>query len=91
MFAEFLEQKNHLKDSYTKYGNKVGLTIDGQYLKQRNEVALVWPYKDCVLEGGQSREEDKRDEIFFNELLLARMKSLSFLNRRFLQVLRDTP
>lgn len=69
MFAEFLEQKNHLKDSYTKYGNKVGLTIDGQYLKQRNEVALVWPYKDCVLEGGQSREEDKRDEIFFNELL----------------------
>lgn len=36
---------------------------------QRNEVSLVWPYKDCVLEGGQSREEQKRNEIFFNELL----------------------
>jgi adenine-specific DNA-methyltransferase len=32
-------------------------------------VALVWPFKDCVLEGGQSREEDKREEIFFNEVL----------------------
>ncbi len=43
--------------------------MDGKYLKQRNEVALVWPFKDCVLEGGQSREEDKREEIFFNETL----------------------
>jgi adenine-specific DNA-methyltransferase len=47
----------------------VGLTIDGKYLKQRNEVALVWPFKDCILEGGQSREEQKREEIFFNEIL----------------------
>lgn len=69
LFCEFLEQKNYLNDSYTKYKNKVGLTIDGKYLKQRNEVALVWPFKDCILEGGQSREEDKREEIFFNEIL----------------------
>ena len=68
-FIQFLEQKNYLNDSYTQYKNKVGLTIDGKYLKQRNEVALVWPFKDCVLEGGQSREEDKREEIFFNETL----------------------
>ena len=69
LFLRFLEQKNYLNDSYTQYKNKVGLTIDGKYLKQRNEVALVWPFKDCILEGGQSREEDKRDEIFFNEIL----------------------
>ena len=69
LFAQFLEQKNYLNDSYTQYKNKVGLTIDGKYLKQRNEVALVWPFKDCILEGGQSREEDKREEIFFNEIL----------------------
>lgn len=69
LFVQFLEQKNYLNDSYTQYKNKVGLTIDGKYLKQRNEVALVWPFKDCVLEGGQSREEDKREEIFFNEIL----------------------
>lgn len=69
LFIQFLEQKNYLNDSYTAYKNKVGLTIDGKYLKQRNEVSLVWPFKDCVLEGGQSREEDKREEIFFNETL----------------------
>ncbi len=69
LFVQFLEQKNYLNDSYTSYKNKVGLNIDGKYLKQRNEVTLVWPFKDCVLEGGQSREEDKREEIFFNETL----------------------
>ncbi len=68
-FIAFIEMKNYLNDSYTHYKNKVGLTSNGKYLKQRNEVALVWPYKDCVLEGGQSREEDKREEIFFNEIL----------------------
>ena len=68
-FVQFLEQKNYLNDSYTQYKNKVGLTIGGKYLKQRNEVALVWPFKDCILEGGQSREEQKREEIFFNEIL----------------------
>lgn len=69
LFIQFLEQKNYLNDSYTQYKNKVGLTIDGKYLKQRNEVALVWPFKDCILEGGQSKEEDKKEEIFFNEIL----------------------
>ena len=69
LFIDFLEQKNYLNDSYTKFKNKIGLTIDGKFLKQRNEVALVWPFKDCILEGGQSREEDKREEIFFNEIL----------------------
>ncbi len=69
LFIQFLEQKNYLNDSYTQFKNKVGLTIDGKYLKQRNEVSLVWPFKDCILEGGQSKEEQKREEIFFNETL----------------------
>lgn len=69
LFVQFLEQKNYLNDSYTQYKNKVGLTIGGKYLKQRNDVALVWPFKDSILEGGQSREEQKREEIFFNEIL----------------------
>jgi len=69
LFIQFLEQKNYLNDSYTQFKNKVGLTIDGKYLKQRNEVSLVWPFKDCILEGGQSKEELRREEIFFNETL----------------------
>lgn len=69
LFVQYMENKNFLKDSYTRYRNKIGLTIDGKFMKQRNEVALVWPFKDCVLEGGQSREDQKRPEIFFNEIL----------------------
>ena len=68
-FVQFLEQKNFLNDSYTQFKNKVGLTIAGSPLKQGNEVALVWPFKDCILEGGQSHDEDKIEEIFFNEVM----------------------
>ena len=38
-------------------------------MRERGDVALVWAYKDTVLEGGQTKEEEKRKEIFFNEVL----------------------
>ena len=70
-FLQFVNNKEHLKDSYTAYKNKIGLSDDnGQsYLSRRREVTLVWPYKDCILEGGQQEEETKRDEIFWNTTL----------------------
>jgi adenine-specific DNA-methyltransferase len=69
LFVQYMENKNFLKDSYTRYRNKIGLNIGDKFLNQRNEVALVWPFKDCILEGGQSRDDQKRPEIFFNEIL----------------------
>ena len=30
---------------------------------------LNWPYKDCLLEGGQSNEFDNREEVFWNEII----------------------
>ncbi len=68
-FITYITDKNFFADSYTKFRNKIGLNIDGKYLRERGEVTLVWPYKDCVLEGGQTKEEEKRKEIFFNEIL----------------------
>ncbi|MFH1781116.1 MAG: site-specific DNA-methyltransferase, partial [Patescibacteria group bacterium] len=68
-FVDYIQDKNFLADSYTKYQNKIGLNINGKFLKERDEVALVWPFKDCVLEGGMTREDEKRKEIFFNEIL----------------------
>ena len=68
-FLEYISQKNFLDNSYTRFRNRIGLTIDGKYLSERGEVALAFPYKDCVLEGGQTKEEEKRKEIFFNEIL----------------------
>lgn len=68
-FLLFVEQKNYLNDGYTQFSQKVGLKIGGKFLNQRSEVELVFPHKDCVLEGGQTKEDQKRQEIFFNEVL----------------------
>ena len=68
-FIDYTAQKNFLDNSYTRFKNRIGLTIGGKYLHERGEVALVWPRKDCVLEGGQTKEEEKRKEILFNEVL----------------------
>ena len=44
-------------------------TADRKYLAKSKEIVLSWPYKDCVLEGGMTKEDQKRNEIFFNEVL----------------------
>jgi len=68
-FIDYISQKNFLDNSFTRFQNRIGLTIGNKYLRERGEVALVWPYKDSMLEGGQTKEEEKRKEIFFNEVL----------------------
>ena len=69
-FQKFVMNKRFLPDSYTSYKNKVGLTNeDGDFLSESREVVLSWPYKDCVLEGGQTKEDAKRNEVFWNEIL----------------------
>ena len=69
-FAWVLESKEFLPDSYTMYKNKIGLVdSNNNLISQKQDVSLVWPYKDCVLEGGQTKEDQKRDEIFYNETL----------------------
>lgn len=69
IFVDYIFDKNFFSNSYTQFRSKIGLNIDNRFIRERGEVALVWPYKDCVLEGGQTRDEEKRQEIFFNELL----------------------
>ena len=68
-FIDYITTKNFLANSYTQFRNKIGLNIEGKFLRERGQVSLVWPYKDCVLEGGQTKEVEKRKEIFFNEIL----------------------
>lgn len=69
-FLQFLNNKEFLPDSFTAYKTKIGLaTSDNRYLSENNEVVLNFPYKDCVLEGGQTKDEAKRQEMFFNETL----------------------
>lgn len=69
-FLEFVHNEAYFTDSYTAFKNKIGLaTSRNDYVLERGQVVLNWPYKDCVLEGGQDKEDQKRDEVFWNETL----------------------
>lgn len=68
-FAWIIDSKEFLPDSYTSYSNKIGLTSNGNFISSKNDVVLDFPYKDCVLEGGQDKDDQKRDEIFYNETI----------------------
>jgi len=70
VFLQFISNKEFLPDSYTRYANKIGLgSDDGSLLSGSKDVVLNWPYKDAVLEGGQDKEDQRRSEVFFNEVL----------------------
>ena len=68
-FQKFVSNKAFLPDSYTSFKNKIGLIADDEFIAESKEIVLAWPYKDCVLEGGQTKEDAKRNEIFWNEIL----------------------
>ncbi|GMC02569.1 hypothetical protein K5E_11330 [Enterococcus thailandicus] len=68
-FIDLLRYKDYWADSYTKYSNTIGLSSEGKYLQYNTDVVLDFPYKDCVLEGGMTKEEVGKEEIFYNEVI----------------------
>jgi adenine-specific DNA-methyltransferase len=69
-FGWVINNREFLPDSFTRYKNKIGLVDkNDNFISGSNDVVLSFPYKDCVLEGGQTKEEQKKDEIFYNETL----------------------
>lgn len=68
-FLTFLDLKN-LSGSFTSYANKIGLANKTKsLLKTNNEVVLNFAFKDGVIKGGQSKDDETQNEIFFNEIL----------------------
>lgn len=68
-FQKFVSNKAFLPDSYTSFKNKIGLIDNDEFIKENKNVVLAWPYKDCVLEGAQVTDKEKRQEHFWNETL----------------------
>lgn len=64
-----IRYKEYWQDSYTRYRSSIGLTVDGLYLDYNSDVVLSFPYKDCVLEGGMTKEESLKQEVFYNEIV----------------------
>lgn len=66
-FQNFVSLTGFLPNSYTQFKKKIGLVNSENFIVNDNRIILNWPYKDCVLEGGQTKEEkEQRQEIFWN-------------------------
>ena len=69
-FQDFVSNKAFLPDSYTAFKNRITLAGgQGSHLSQSRDVVLTWPYKDCILEGGMTKEDRGRNEVFWNTVL----------------------
>src|SRR5574344_1251472 len=67
---EFFTLNDYMKNgSYTSYTNKIGLIKKDNFIKKFDDVVLAFPHKDCVLEGGQTKDDDNKKEVFYNEIL----------------------
>lgn len=56
-FKFFIQQQKPFKNGWTKLKNRIGL-CDGKYfLQDTQDIVLNFPFKDCILEGGQSTDE----------------------------------
>lgn len=90
-FGWIINNREFFPNSYTRYKNKIGLINNqGEYISSSNDIELVFPYKDCILEGGQTKEEQKRNEIFYNETL-APDEVDRLLYQKCLPKLKDIP
>lgn len=69
-FVQLVNGHEFLPDSYTRYAQNIGLVdANDNLISKSAAVALVFPYKDCLLEGGQTKDDQKRTEIFYNTTL----------------------
>lgn len=68
-FLVFVASKEWLPNSYTRYRNRIGLTVEGSFLGDNQEVVLEWAYKDSLLVGGMREPQGSRSEVFYNEIL----------------------
>lgn len=57
--------------SYTKYENRVGLTSEGKFLEDNQDVVLDFPFKDGVLTASMTKEDNENgyDDAFLNEVI----------------------
>ncbi len=68
-FGWVVSNRAFLPDSYTRFRNKIGLAVDDEFISASRNIELDFPYRDCFLAGGQTKEDVTRDEVFYNALL----------------------
>jgi adenine-specific DNA-methyltransferase len=68
-FISFKTMSEFLDGSYTAYSKHIGLANNFSSIKNTSDVVLDFPYKDCILEGGQDKGSEGREEVFYNKIL----------------------
>lgn len=69
---QMLEVDEYWSNSYTRYTNKIGLSMNNRYLDEVTDVVLDFPYKDTILKAGMSKEDVSKEdatESFLNEIV----------------------
>ena len=70
-FLKFLNLRL-LSNSYTACANYIGLSFEKKqekFIKTDGDVVLNFPFKDGVIKGGQTKDEQKINEVFLNNIL----------------------
>ena len=70
-FLKFLNLRL-LSNSYTACANYIGLSFEKKqekFIKTDGDVVLNFPFKDGVIKGGQTKDEQKLNEVFLNNIL----------------------
>ena len=59
----------NVRGRHTEYSNKIGLFHNNTFVNRISDVVLSFPFKDCILEGGMTREgsDERMEERFFCE------------------------
>lgn len=65
-FLQLITMNEFLPDSFTAFEVNIGLSNNKKLISSEEDISLVFPHKDCILEGGQDKENVKREEIFYN-------------------------
>lgn len=68
---EAILYNDYWETSYTKYENRIGLTSNGKFIEDSQDVVLDFPFKDGVLTASMTKEdnEDGYDDAFLNEVI----------------------
>lgn len=89
-FVDMLRYKEYWEDSFTKYSNKIGLTVGGKYIDDSSDMVLDFPYKDCVLKAGITKEDVENSvdlDAPISIRYLSNQKLMNFFNPKFLLML----
>jgi adenine-specific DNA-methyltransferase len=65
----YIDRDELQPDSYTKFGSKINLVSGNVNIKDEQSIVLEWPYKDGVLKGGMSSEDEGMFETVHHEIL----------------------